>query len=57
MIETSDPAKSGFDPARLQRIGTFLEETYVTPGRLPNAEILVARDGQPVYHEIGRAHV
>ncbi|MFB0610738.1 serine hydrolase domain-containing protein [Aurantiacibacter poecillastricola] len=48
--ELRDAASLGFDAARLDRIGAFLEAAYVGPGRLPNAEILVARDGQPVYH-------
>ena len=49
MLELTDPARMGFDNERLERIGAFLEENYVAPGRLPNAEIIVARDGQPVY--------
>ncbi|WP_407641600.1 serine hydrolase domain-containing protein [Aurantiacibacter zhengii] len=48
--ELKDPASLGFDTARLRRIEAFLKSTYVEPGRLPNAELLLARDGQPFYH-------
>lgn len=34
---------------RLARIGTFLQDRYVGPGKLPMADIVVARDGQQVY--------
>ncbi|MGB3167320.1 MAG: serine hydrolase [Alteraurantiacibacter sp.] len=50
MLDIADPASLGFDPERLDRIGRFLEDTYVGPGRLPNAQVLVAREGTPVYH-------
>ncbi len=45
-----DPGEKGFNASRLERIGAFLREAYVDAGRLPNAELLVARDGAPVYH-------
>ena len=45
----TDAAEAGFDAARLNRIGAFLQERYIEPGRLPNAQLLVARDGKPVY--------
>jgi CubicO group peptidase (beta-lactamase class C family) len=45
----ADPADLGFDTARLARIGAFLEERYVGPGRLPHADLLLARDGQAFY--------
>jgi CubicO group peptidase (beta-lactamase class C family) len=45
----ADPAALGFDAARLARIGAFLEERYVGPGRLPHADLLLAREGQPIY--------
>ena len=47
MMEIADPAALGFDPVRLARIGAFLDETYVAPGHLPHADVLIARDGQP----------
>lgn len=45
----ADPAAHGFDPERLARIDSFLAEQYVDPGRLPFAQVLVARDGRPVH--------
>ena len=44
-----DPHRLGFDPHRLARIDRFLHETYVAPGRLPCAQLLVAREGEPVH--------
>jgi CubicO group peptidase (beta-lactamase class C family) len=46
-----DPASLGFDAARLARIGDFLETAYVGPGKLPMTQLVVARDGQPVYYD------
>jgi CubicO group peptidase (beta-lactamase class C family) len=48
-MELADPAHHGFDAARLARIEAFLERDYVGPGRFPGADVLVARDGVPVY--------
>lgn len=48
-LEIADPAAHGFDPARLARIDSFLAENYVANGKLPFAQVLVARDGQPVH--------
>lgn len=45
----ADPKALGFDPARLARIDRFLAESYIDNGKLPNAQILVARDGKPVH--------
>lgn len=50
MIELADAGELGFDKARLARIDGFLQETYITPGRLPCAQILVAREGRPVHY-------
>lgn len=49
MMDLADPEALGFNPARLARIGAFLEERYVGPGRLPHADLLLARGGQPFY--------
>ena len=49
MPETTNPEEMGFDRRRLERIGAFLKETYIDTGRLPNAQVLVARDGKCVY--------
>ena len=45
----ADPASLGFDAERLARIDAFLAESYIDSGKLPNAQLLVARDGQPVH--------
>lgn len=56
MITLADPASLGFDSARLQRIGAFLDAEYVASGRLPGLDVLVARDGEAVYrHTSGLA--
>jgi CubicO group peptidase (beta-lactamase class C family) len=47
-MEIDAPGALGFDPERLARIPAFLDETYVAPGLLPGAQILVAREGRPV---------
>lgn len=39
----------GFDQDRLDRIEPFLRQAYLDRGRLPMMQLLVARDGQPVY--------
>ena len=53
MIEMTKPAQQGFDAARLGRIGDFLQASYLDTDRLPNAQLLVARDGEPIYHFSG----
>lgn len=45
----ADPKALGFDPERLARIDRFLAEQYIDSGKLPHAQILVARDGQVVH--------
>lgn len=40
---------AGLDTDRLSRLGEFLEERYVRPGRLPCAMALVARRGEVAY--------
>lgn len=48
-MELGDPRAHGLDPARLARIERFLDRTYVGPGRFPGADVLVARDGVPLW--------
>ena len=50
MFDDLDPASLGFDAGRLERIEPFLRETYIDNGRLPNAQLLIARDGRPAYY-------
>ena len=42
----ADAARLGFDADRLARIDAFLAEKYVDSGKLPNAQLLIARDGE-----------
>lgn len=49
MVDLANARELGFDPARLARIDAFLQEQYIASGRLKNAQILVAREGQPVH--------
>ncbi|PAX09289.1 serine hydrolase domain-containing protein [Sphingomonas lenta] len=48
-MKVADPAGHGFDPARLARIDAFLRAKYLDTGLLPHAQLLVARDGQPLH--------
>ncbi len=43
------PGRYGFDPARLAAIDTLLKDRYVDSGKLPNAQLLIARDGEIVH--------
>jgi CubicO group peptidase (beta-lactamase class C family) len=53
MLDTTASAAScdalGFDQERLDRIEPFLRSAYLESGRLPMMQVVVARDGQPVY--------
>lgn len=46
---TKTPEKLGFDAGRLNRIDAFLKERYLDSGKLPNAQLLIARDGEIVH--------
>ena len=50
MFELADAGTLGFDDERLARIAPFLAKTYIDGGRLPNAQLVIARDGQPVHY-------
>jgi len=39
----------GFDPERLARLDTHLQDRYIIPGRLPHTQLLVAREGKVVH--------
>jgi CubicO group peptidase (beta-lactamase class C family) len=43
---TDKPEELGLSSSRLARIGSFFEQAYVAPGRLPGVLTLVARRGQ-----------
>ena len=48
-MDLANPAEHGFDAARLDRITQFLTRDYIGPGRFPGADVMVARDGVPVW--------
>jgi CubicO group peptidase (beta-lactamase class C family) len=46
-------AKSlGFSRERLQRIDRFIQDRYIAPGRMPCAQVLVARKGEVVHQTL-----
>lgn len=51
-IPTASPASQGLCAERLTRIDRFLQQRYVGPGNLPNAQLLVARHGHIVHHSV-----
>ena len=48
-LTVESPEKLGLSAERLARIGTFFDERYVKPGKLPGVSVLVARRGQVAY--------
>ena len=48
-MRIAEPAAHGFDASRLAAIDTLLETRYVDSGKLPNAQLLIARDGEIVH--------
>ena len=40
------PSAAGFDKSRLARLDAFVKERYLDSGLLPNAQVLIARDGE-----------
>ena len=52
-MDIRDAETLGFDTERLARIGPFLDKTYLDSGRLKNVQLLVSREGQPVYYHKG----
>ncbi|MCV0383590.1 MAG: beta-lactamase family protein [Erythrobacter sp.] len=49
-MKTAEAEELGFDSARLQRIDRFLEEHYLSTGRLKSAQLLVSRGGKPAHY-------
>lgn len=49
----ADPQSLGFSPERLARIDSFITEKYLTPGRMPCAQVLIARHGEIVHEFVG----
>ena len=50
MFDLAQPETLGFSAERLGRIEPFLRQAYCENGKLPMAQLLVARDGQPVHY-------
>lgn len=48
-MEIDDPTALGFDAARLARIDAFVKARYLDSGKLPHAQLLLARDGRIVH--------
>ena len=48
-MKIAKPATHGFDASRLAAIDTLLQTRYVDSGKLPNAQLLIARDGEIVH--------
>ncbi|HEX2560437.1 serine hydrolase domain-containing protein [Phenylobacterium sp.] len=45
-------AAQGFSAERLGRIDRFIEEKYIAPGRLPCAQLVIARRGEVVHETV-----
>jgi CubicO group peptidase (beta-lactamase class C family) len=43
------PGRYGFDASRLARIDAFVKQRYLDSGKLPHAQLLIARDGEIVH--------
>ena len=49
---TTSATSQGFCPQRLARIDRFLQERYIAPGKLPCAQLVVARHGEVVHQSV-----
>ena len=49
---SASPQSQGFSPQRLARIDSFLNERYIQPGKLPFADLVVARGGKVVHRSL-----
>ncbi len=49
---TVNPESLGMCSQRLARIDRFLHDQYIAPGKLPGAQLLVARQGQVVHQSV-----
>ena len=45
-MATADARALGFEPSRLARIDAFIKARYLDTGKLPHAQLLIARDGE-----------
>ncbi|MBA4011862.1 MAG: serine hydrolase [Phenylobacterium sp.] len=49
----ADPRSLGFCPDRLAKLDRFISEKYLQPGRMPCAQVLIARHGEIVHEFVG----
>ncbi|MFC4294927.1 serine hydrolase domain-containing protein [Novosphingobium tardum] len=49
-MQTFDPGRQGMSAERLARIDAFVKGKYIDNGKLPNAQLVVARNGEPVHY-------
>lgn len=52
MGKSAQQHKQGFSAERLKRIDRFIEEKYIAPGRLPCAQLVIARRGETVHEAV-----
>jgi CubicO group peptidase (beta-lactamase class C family) len=45
-MQLNRPGRYGFDASRLERIDAFVKQRYLDSGKLPHAQLLIARDGE-----------
>jgi CubicO group peptidase (beta-lactamase class C family) len=50
--KSPNAASLGFSPERLARIDRLLQEKYIGPGRMPCAQVLVARRGEVIHQSV-----
>ena len=48
-MKLAKPEALGFESARLARVDAFVKQRYLDSGRLPHAQLLIARDGEVVH--------
>ncbi|MDQ0837564.1 serine hydrolase domain-containing protein [Sphingomonas faeni] len=48
-MKIAKPATHGFDASRLAAIDTLIQARYIDSGKLPNAQLLIARDGEIIH--------
>jgi CubicO group peptidase (beta-lactamase class C family) len=48
-MKIASPESEGFDSVRLARIDAFVKERYLDSGKLPHAQLLIARGGRIVH--------
>ena len=49
----ADPQSLGFSPERLARLDRFITEKYLASGRMPCAQVLIARHGEIAHQFVG----